>query len=32
MRLNFSFSNKKDIEEGVRRLSKVIGEAIGSGK
>lgn len=28
MRLNFSFSNKKDIEEGVRRLSKVIGEAI----
>jgi 2-aminoadipate transaminase len=28
MRLNFSFSNKKDIEEGIRKLSEVIREAM----
>jgi len=28
MRLNFSFSNKKDIEEGIRRLAEVISAAI----
>jgi 2-aminoadipate transaminase len=28
MRLNFSFSNKAEIEEGVRRLSQVIGDEL----
>jgi 2-aminoadipate transaminase len=31
MRINFSYSNKEEIEEGVRRLSGVIREEI-SGK
>ncbi|MBN1108817.1 MAG: PLP-dependent aminotransferase family protein [Bacteroidales bacterium] len=30
LRLNFSFSDKKDIEEGIRRLASVIGDEIKS--
>jgi 2-aminoadipate transaminase len=28
MRINFSFSNKEEIETGVKRLSEVIGEEL----